>query len=122
MHLVVLEIICQCLEHRGATAILQKKQKEAQKLAEAMAASIPFHLTADVHRYLQQVQTGSGNIVPGRAVGGLLILHPLHTATKCTAVPQELRNYMENQLKWVGQTMGIGQANLLADVSVPNCF
>jgi hypothetical protein len=122
IRIMVLEMINQCLQHEESTEIRLWGQIEAQKLAEAMAASIPFHLTADVHIYLQQVQAGSGNMAPGRAVGGLLLLHPLHMAMQCTAVSQELRGYMGNQLKWVGQTMGIGQATLLAEVSLSTCL
>jgi hypothetical protein len=122
IHLMVLDIMLRCLHHLGSTDVRPQEQLDAQNIAEAMAASIPFHLTADAHVYVQQVQAGAGNMVPGRPVGGLLMLHPLHMAMGCTAVSQELRDYMGNRLQWIGRTMGIGQATLLGDVSVLRCF
>lgn len=122
IHLMVLDIMLRCLHHLGSTNVRPREQLDAQNIAEAMAASIPFHLTADAHVYVQQVQAGAGNMVPGRPVGGLLMLHPLHMAMGCTAVSPELRDYMGNRLQWIGRTMGIGQATLLGDVSVLRCL
>ncbi|KFY39722.1 hypothetical protein V495_05760 [Pseudogymnoascus sp. VKM F-4514 (FW-929)] len=115
IHLMVLDIIFKCSERLGA-ACLQSKL-DAQRIAEAIAASVPFHLMEDAQEYVNNVQTGSEVASPGRPVGGLLMLYPLHVAAECTAVSQELRHFMKDQLRWIGKVMGIGQASLLSNPS-----
>lgn len=112
---MVLDIILKCSQRLGVTCV--QPQLDAQRIAEAIAASVPFHLMADAQEYVHLVQTGLKEASPGRPVGGLLMLYPLHVAAECTAVSQELRHFMKRQLKWIGKVMGIGQARLLSNAS-----
>jgi hypothetical protein len=119
-HLMVLEIMYKCRQRLELVVTKSAEQMHSQRIAEAIAASIPYHLTADAHKYLQQVRAGSKNIVLGPLVGGLFMLHSLHMAGRCSAVSQELRDYMSSQLMWIGKMMGIGQATLFGQASVSN--
>jgi hypothetical protein len=96
--------------------------KEAQDLSESLAASIPFHLTRNPETLLvQQQQTSSTRqeiILPNRSIGGLLLMHPIHAVSDLSVVPMHLREIFREHLAWIGRVMGIGQAGLLADVSI----
>ncbi|KAI9741379.1 MAG: hypothetical protein M1834_003096 [Cirrosporium novae-zelandiae] len=91
--------------------------KEAQKLAEGIVASIPYHLTKDPQTYIHETQTGSEEIIPGSPVGGLLLMHPLFVAARMPVVSPQLRAYMSRCLAWIGKNMGIGQSTLLSNAS-----
>lgn len=96
--------------------------KEAQDLSESLAASIPFHLTRNPETFLvHQQQTSSTKqevILPNRSIGGLLLMHPIHAVSGLSVVPMHLREMLREHLAWIGRVMGIGQAGLLADVSI----
>jgi hypothetical protein len=96
--------------------------KEAQDLSESLAASMPFHLTRNPETFLvHQQQTSSTKqeaILPNRSIGGLLLVHPIHAVSSLSVVPMHLREMFREHLAWIGRVMGIGQAGLLADVSI----
>lgn len=115
---MMLDIAFRCMERLQLAKVCLQVQVDAKRIAEEIAASVPFHLTANAQTYFHSVQTRSGNPTPGRPVGGLLMLHPLYVTTTCTVVPQKLRDYMLNQLIWVGKNCGIGQAALFANASI----
>ena len=96
--------------------------KQAQDLSESIAASIPFHLTRNPETFLvPQLQTSSAKqqvILPNKSIGGLLIIHLIHVVSGLSVVPIHLREMFREHLAWIGRVMGIGQASLLADVSV----
>ena len=99
--------------------------KKAEDLAESIAASIPFHLARNPEVFLvrQQQLTNStdtkrASIIPNKSLGGLRILHPLHVVSTLEIVPVRLREMFRENLAWIGKVMGIGQAGVLADVSV----
>jgi hypothetical protein len=96
--------------------------KEAQDLSESLAASIPFHLTQNPETLIvHQQQTSSTTqevILPNRSIGGLLLMHPIHVVSGLSVVPMHLREMFREHLAWIGRVMGIGQAGLLADVSI----
>jgi len=117
--LMILDLAFKCLRFIGS-ADYGSIVTDAAGLAEGIAASIPFHLIADTQEYLQHVQAGMRIVQPGRPLGGLLMLHPLHFAAVSEILSHEMREYMRRQLRWIGDNMGIGQASLLADVSLRN--
>lgn len=90
-------------------------EERARTLSAAIMASIPFHLARDLDEYLHLVDSGASFIPPGRPVGGLLLLHPLYAAARCTLIPRAHRVYFIDTLAWIGQSLGIGQASLLAN-------
>ena len=45
-------------------------------------------------------------------------MHPMHVVSGLSVVPMYLREMFREHLAWIGRVMGIGQAELLADVSV----
>ena len=45
-------------------------------------------------------------------------MHPIHTVLDLSVVPMHLREIFREHLAWIGGVMGIGQAGLLADVSI----
>lgn len=115
---MTLDIIIRCSKRLQGSDIQLQEQKKADKLTEEIAASIPYHLTDDLQVYVQELQTGSGIMIPGRPVGGLLLLHPLYVAARLSIVSPQLRDYMSGCLAWIGKNMGIGQATLLSNASV----
>jgi hypothetical protein len=56
--------------------------------------------------------------IPNYSIGGLLIMYVIHVVSKLPVVPKHLREMFKEHLAWIGRVMGIGQAALLADVSI----
>lgn len=126
--LVLLDFISACSKRlhdddpeESSTSSQRQILKEAQNIAESLAASIPFHLTRNPEAFLAHPQQTSSTkqeaTLPNRSVGGLLLMHPLHVVSGLSVVPMHLREMFREHLAWVGRVMGIGQAGLLADVS-----
>ena len=92
----------------------------ARRLTEDMLSSVPFHLAEDLQIFLRdtKVETPTPNIDPGRAIGGLLLMHPIYIASKLEIVPQQMQNYLIGCLEWIATNMGIGQASRLAKVRI----
>ncbi|OBT74023.1 hypothetical protein VF21_05986 [Pseudogymnoascus sp. 05NY08] len=84
------------------------ERSEAARLIEDIVASIPYHLTDDLRSFI-----GGGvdrELTPGRAVGGILLMHPLFVASRVGTVGEEMREYLQECLMWIARNMGIGQA------------
>ena len=105
--------------------------KEAQDLSESLAASIPFHLTRNPETFLvphhyhhrhrpppSPTQHDDDATRPNRPIGGLLLMYPLHVVAGLAVVPVQFRVMFGEHLAWIGRVMKIGQAALLADVSL----
>lgn len=114
-HLMVLEIMLRFAELSSDKPGASLPYR-ADMLATSIAASIPYHLSADINQYLRTVKSKVENsiIPPARPVGGLLLLHPLYVAARSSITPLPLRRYFNQCLAWIGQNMGIGQATLLS--------
>ncbi|OCL02966.1 hypothetical protein AOQ84DRAFT_303720 [Glonium stellatum] len=119
-HLMILDIIVRCLKRLEGNEIRTREQEEVQRLAEGIAASVPYHLTEDLQGYIQGIQAGSDTMIPGKPVGGLLLLHPLYVVARSSVVSPQLQAYMSECLEWIGKNMGIGQATLLSNASILN--
>lgn len=93
-------------------------QKESQAVADDIAASVPFHLVANLDETLQNLETKDpGDIRPQKALGGLLLMYPLYIAATLPPIPFRQREWMKARLIWIGKRMGIGEAVILANVS-----
>ena len=96
--------------------------KEAHDLSEDIAASIPFHLARNVDEFLinkQQIDPMKQEaVLPNRSIGGVSLMYPIHVVSALSVVPLHLREMFREHLAWIGRVMGIGQARLLADVSI----
>ena len=105
-----------------------RKQQDALRLVEDIISSIPFHLAEDLSAFLHRLQGGevgkaemgkesvAATLIPGRPVGGLLLMHSIYVASKLSIVPQQMREYMDDCLEFIAKYMGIGQASLFAKV------
>ncbi|KAL2859229.1 hypothetical protein BJX68DRAFT_226018 [Aspergillus pseudodeflectus] len=78
-----------------------------------IVASIPYFLTEDVQAFLRQDATHDISN-PGRAAGGLLLMHELYALSQLPTVFPEMQEYFKRCLGWIGERMGIGQASLFA--------
>ena len=112
LHIDILIRLARALGRKG---VISSYEERAKALSAHIKASVPYHLAANLDEYIHLINTGVSNIPPNRPVGGLLLLHPLYAAARCTAIPHSDRLYHINCLAWIGSQMGIGQATLLAN-------
>lgn len=92
-------------------------RRDAITTTEDLIASIPYHLVENLPAFVQDISINlnADDSTVGRHVGGLLIMHPLYIASRMPFLPTEIRDYMRNCLQWIGENMGIGQANVFAN-------
>lgn len=91
----------------------------ANRLVGDIIASIPYHLTDNLHAFLDDRRLNLGVIKErGKTLGGLLLIHPLYIASRVPFLPEDTRQYLKRCLLWIGSNMGVGQATLLAHVSI----
>jgi hypothetical protein len=93
----------------------EKIKADTKDLVDGMCASVPFQLGTDLSR-LQHPDTLHLD-VPGKPLGGLLLMYPLYIASSLSIVPADQRLWMKGRLRWIGDHMGIRQATLLGAVS-----
>ncbi|EXJ90106.1 hypothetical protein A1O3_03175 [Capronia epimyces CBS 606.96] len=121
-HLLMLDVVFRCKKWLGLDmASHTREEREAYSLVEEIVASIPFHLSSDPTSCLTE-DTGEGTErLPGKPVGGLLLLHPLWVVTVSSVVSPKMQDSMRDCLAWIGRNMGIGQATLLSqsDANLP---
>lgn len=117
-HVMLLEILDNCIQCLSTIEndIILSLHQRANTLIKSFVASIPYHLAPDPATFIQAIDRKE-EIPPARPVGGLLLLYPLFVVAHCPLVSAPLRAYFRNCLGWIGKYMGIGQANLLSEVS-----
>ncbi|KAM5354515.1 hypothetical protein ACJ41O_001162 [Fusarium nematophilum] len=113
--LVHMDVIVRLARILSRTETIPEYEERASVLVTDMKASIPYHLSADVEEYFRLADAGAPFIPPNRPVGGLLLLHPLYAAARCTITPLADRMHFGETLRWIGEYMGIGQATLLVE-------
>jgi hypothetical protein len=97
--------------------------KLAKQVSEDLAASVPFHLVRNPEVFVatpHQQQSSNGRqeaIVPNISVGGLLLMHVILIASTTSMIPQQISQSFREYLVWIGRVMGIGQAEVVSDVS-----
>jgi hypothetical protein len=111
---LLLDLIARVAKHLSHDGIIAELEDRALVLVSDMVASVPYFLAANANEYIRLVEAGSASIPSNRPVGGLLLLHPLYAVANCTIIPTPIRQYFSNCLAWIGQNMGIGQADLFA--------
>lgn len=88
----------------------------AASLISEMISSIPFHLVEDLHVFSREIHTSTTIKNPGRAVGGLLLMHSISITSHLDIVDSSTQQYLKKSLRWIAENMGIGQASILARV------
>lgn len=88
---------------------------EITELAEGITSSIPFVLSLDLQAFLDHSKTNVP-LVPGRPVGGLLLMHTLYVISVLPIIDPRVQRYLRDCLAWVGDEMNIGQAVILSKV------
>ena len=94
--------------------------KLAENISGDIAASIPFHLVRNPKIFItkkHQTDVKQEALVPNVSAGGLLIMHVIYVGSKTSIVPQSTRQSFRENLAWIGKVMGIGQAEVISDVS-----
>jgi hypothetical protein len=82
-----------------------------------MVASIPFHVADNLATFVEKAQSSLDLIiVPGRSIGGLLLMYPLFVTSHLSVVRAQSPSQMRDCLAWIGSHMGIGEATLLSSV------
>ncbi|KAB5560063.1 hypothetical protein GE09DRAFT_962485 [Coniochaeta sp. 2T2.1] len=82
---------------------------------DSMVASIPYHLTEDLHNFVSESASNTEIRTAGPFLGGLLLLHPLYYTLRMPFLSAEMRGYLRDCILWIGTRMGIGQATVLAE-------
>ena len=85
-------------------------------LLEDVLASIPYHLTENLHQFIKNVEIDTSISIPGKTASGLLLMHPLHVISTLPIVDVKIQTYLKRCLFWIGDHMGVGQATLMAKV------
>ncbi|KAH8878940.1 hypothetical protein GQ53DRAFT_756333 [Thozetella sp. PMI_491] len=86
----------------------------ANRLAEDLAASVPYHLAENMHDFVNKLDARKEMEDAGKVLGGLLLMHPLYIASRMSFLSEKIREYMRACLMWIGSNMGVGQATVLA--------
>ncbi|KAL7655163.1 hypothetical protein ACMYSQ_007123 [Aspergillus niger] len=118
-YLMLLDVLIRLASRMGGTIRtdnVTRWEKQAHILIYDIVASIPYHLTNNLHAYQQDILSLNSPPGVGRSVGGLLLLHPLFVLSTCSAVPRPIQNHALKCLAWIGQHMGIGQGMLMSKV------
>lgn len=93
---------------------------EIAELTEGILSSIPYVLSKDLQGFLDGSTRGRPALIPGRPVGGLLLMHTLYMVSVLPIIEPKVQIYLRNCLEWVGDHMGIGQATILSKVRLRN--
>lgn len=95
--------------------------KEIYDLTLDIAAAVPYHLADNVQVFFDQTLSSdeiNKAMIPGRSVGGLLLMHTLYMVSTLPVVDPAINRYCKDCLAWIGRNMGIGQATMLSQVKL----
>jgi hypothetical protein len=116
---MLLSMIIRCLERLDMKRTYHDEKMQVEELVDDMASSIPFHLFGDIANFMERANSNPGlTIVPGKSVGGLLLMHPLAVTSNMPMIESQLQFHMRECLAWIGTNMGIGQATVMATVCI----
>jgi hypothetical protein len=117
--LLILNVIIRCSNRLEKRNTYHDEKIKAEELANDIAASIPFHLSENLLAFVEQAENGFElAIIPGKSVGGLLLMHPLFVMSNLPVISPKLQAHMKECLAWIGTHMGIGQATWLSKVRI----
>ncbi|CZT05360.1 uncharacterized protein RAG0_11491 [Rhynchosporium agropyri] len=94
---------------------------EIAELSAGIVSSVPFVLSANTHAFLDSVGSNKP-LVPGRPIGGLLIMHTLYIISVLPIVDRKIQRYLRGCLTWIGKHMKIGQAVILSQCVTNDLF
>jgi hypothetical protein len=97
-----------------------------QDMVDGICMSVPSHLGHQEPQGLSNVSNQSLPSVPcgdgfdqsTKALGGYLLMWPLFLAASMPCVPDQQRNWIREQLVYIGNGLGIKQAAVLSSVSI----
>jgi hypothetical protein len=116
---MILNIIIRCSKRLEEKITSHDQKIQFDELSNDMVASIPFNLSRDITKFMEQTKTTSEfAITPGKSLGGLLLMHPLFVTSNLSVISPQLQACMKGCLAWIGTNMGIGQATLLSKVRI----
>lgn len=116
--LYLMELIASLQSAQSSPEFMDSSSINYYHLVEGILSSIPYHLTEDLHEFVQDVNTERVIQNPGKIAHGLLLMHPIHVVSSLPTVDPEVKQYMKRCLMWIGDHLGIGQASLMAKVSI----
>jgi hypothetical protein len=117
--LLILNVIIRCSNRLGLRNTYHDEKISVEELANDLVASIPFHLSENLTAFVEQAENASElATVPGKSIGGLLLMHPLFATSNLPAISPQLQGRMKKCLAWIGAHMGIGQATWLSNVRI----
>ncbi|KAI9709463.1 MAG: hypothetical protein M1820_003223 [Bogoriella megaspora] len=103
--------------HLYETRLAEEAQAEAILAAEGLISALPYLLLKDARALVDDADPAL-KPVPGKAIGGMMIMHLLFVAsTFVNDLGENLTSYMKRVLEWIGTDMGIGQGSVLARAS-----
>jgi hypothetical protein len=113
----LLNLILDLSQETDDTMSRNIQRRYAKELVSDMLASIPYHLTDDLHVFSSDMKRKSEIANPGKAIHGLLLMHAIYITSNLSIVEPGVRVHLKECLAWIGKYMGIGQASFLATVS-----
>lgn len=92
---------------------------EIQTFVDDICASVPFMLVGDRIHGTRPIGSIWYQSRPPMLIGGYNLQWILFTVSILQIVPMKTKLDMKTSLLWIGKNLGIGQANVLAQVSIP---
>ncbi|EED23441.1 conserved hypothetical protein [Talaromyces stipitatus ATCC 10500] len=102
------------IEESIQTNIVMGWEQQVHILINDIIASVLYHLTNNLHDYLQAIISSSKSPGIGRSVEGLLLLHHLYVLSTCSIVSSLIRSYARKCPAWSWRHMRIGQGTLMS--------
>lgn len=85
-----------------------------QVTVEEICSSVTYHIHSDLLSLITNIELSP----PSRTIGGLFLIWPLFVACCCgPIVPARHREWMKRKLRYIGTSVGLSQANSLADAA-----
>ena len=114
---MIIDVIISCASKLNMRNSFHSQFFAAQDLVDDMAASLCFHLCADVPNLVQNAESGAPFcLTPAKSLGGLLLMYPLFIVSSLSITKVQQRHNMTKALVWIAERMGIGQAQWLLKV------
>ena len=90
---------------------------EAVATAESLISALPYLLLHDPRALIDGANPALIPM-PGKAIGGMLIMHPMFVAsTFVQELGEKVTGHLKKVLEWIGTEIGIGQGSVLARAS-----
>lgn len=104
------------LENQSNSRESRKLLGEIEEFIDDIFASVPFMLVGDTIRHCRPSGAMWSLPKPPMLLGGLNLQWRLFTIAMMQSAPPGKRQHARDLLKWCGDSLGIGQAKVLAEV------